>query len=138
MYAFISLILLSFSVSAQNSWKICVNNKVVLSAAAEDESSNNKRIGAADWKKDGSLEIAYKEIPVNKSLIRSIILVDENDNELFRKNDVSSLKIPLRELKTTAAGKNKIRIFTIAIPRDPELAARVRVRRVHLCTLELN
>jgi hypothetical protein len=32
---------------------------------------------------------------------------------------------------------NTIKIYTWALPKDPKEAARVRIRRVHLCTIEL-
>ena len=31
----------------------------------------------------------------------------------------------------------KLKIYTVAIPSDPAKAAAVRVRRVHICTIEL-
>jgi hypothetical protein len=123
-------------VQAQTGWKIKVNSKLLLSASKEDEEKNTKKINAAEWKKNGSLEIVYSESDPKKYK-RSILFVDENDNELIRKDNTNHAKISISALKNKFSGKAKIRIFTIAIPADPELAARVRVRRVHLCTLEL-
>jgi hypothetical protein len=83
------------------------------------------------------MEVTYYDAKGDKGLKRSIFFLDENDDELIREDDVSRVKISSKELKKAFAGKSKIKIFTIAVPTDPELAARVRVRRVHLCTLEL-
>ena len=63
---------------------------------------------------------------------------DENDQELSRKDNTRNAKITAAELKKLFGDKKKIKIYTIAVPTDPDLAARVRVRRMHLCTLELN
>jgi hypothetical protein len=123
--------------SAQNSWKLRLNDTTLLVASKEDEKTNSKKINVSEWEKNGMLEITYYNATGDKDLKRSILFLDENDNELIRKEDVSRVKISSKELKKIFTGRNEIRIFTIAIPADPELAARVRVRRVHLCTLEL-
>lgn len=123
--------------AAQDSWKISIHHKVLLKTAIEDEGANSKPVTSAAWNKKGNLEVCYQEKPVKKDWRRSILFTDENDQELIRKDGVSRVKIPLAELKQAFAGKKKIFIYTISIPTDPDLAARVRVRRVHLCTLEL-
>lgn len=80
----------------------------------------------------------YKEAKPAAGWIRSLMFFDENDNDLLRKDSISATtKIDNAAIKQLFAGKKKIRIYTISLPTDPNLAARIRVRRVHLCTLEL-
>ena len=124
-------------VSAQDSWRIKVNNKTVLHASREDEEANTRKINQAAWKKNGYLQILYKDPDAAADSYRTLIISDENDNELVRQDSVNSLKIPIRTLKKALGSNRKIQIFTTVLPSDPELVARVRVRRVHLCTLEL-
>ena len=123
--------------SAQDSWKITLSNKALLRTTTEDEHANTKAISATAWNGKGKLEVCYTEKPAKKDWRRSILFTDENDNEIIRKDGTGRVKISLAELKQAFAGKKKISIYTISLPTDPDLAARVRVRRVHLCTLEL-
>ena len=122
-----------------DSWKIKWNKKTILETGKENEPLNSKKIKKADLDKNYCLEISYKESDKKKEQEwkRSFLFFDETDAELLRKDSTRELKITAAELKEIFTGKKKIRIYTIAIPTDPELAARVRVRRVHLCTLEL-
>lgn len=120
-------------------WEIKWNDKAILTASAEDESRNTVSINRKELSKDHGLGIIYYEPDKDKEKEwdRSFILFGDKDEELMRKEKTRDVKIPGAELKKAFAGESKIRIYTIAIPTDPELAARVRVRRVHLCTIEL-
>ena len=122
-----------------DSWKIKWNKKTILETGKENEIVNTKKIKRTDLDKNYYLEIAYKEADSKKEKewTRSFLLFDENDVELLRKDSTRKVKINAAELKKIFAGKKKIRIYTIALPTDPNMAARVRIRRVHLCTLEL-
>ena len=122
-----------------DSWKVRWNKKTILETGTENETENTKKIKKTDLNKNYTLELYYKEADLEKETHwnRSFLLFDEKDNQLLKKDSSSLVKISSAELKNAFANKNKIRIYTIAIPLDPELAARVRVRRVHLCTLEL-
>jgi len=121
------------------SWKITWNKKVILQTTKSDEAANTRSLKASDLKKNYVLEISYKEADAHsaKEWIRSFMVFDESDKELFRKDSTRNLKITAAQLKKLFGDKKKIKIYTIAIPSDPDMAAKVRVRRVHLCTLLL-
>lgn len=121
------------------SWKIKWNKKTILETGKDNETINTKKFKKADLNKNYFLEIAYKEDDAKKEKewIRSFLLFDENDVELLRRDSTRKTKISAVELKKLFGNKKKIRIYTISIPSDPNMAARVRVRRVHLCTLVL-
>ena len=136
----INMLLVGTVLLAQtDSWKITWKKKTILQASKEDENANTKKINKIDLDKAYSLEITYKEADPKKikSLTRSFLFFGETDNELFRKDSTRSMKLSATELKKLFGDKKKIKVYTIAIPSDPNMAARVRVRRVHLCTLEL-
>jgi len=137
-FSFIYILSQSQPVKA-DSWKIKWNKKTILESSKENEAANTKKIKQAELKKNYSLEISYKESDTQKEKAwkRSFIFFDEADKELLRKDNTRSTKLTAAELKKLFGDKKKIKIYTIAIPSDPDLAARVRVRRVHLCTLEL-
>ena len=143
MFVLLTLGLTYLIINAQtaqpDSWKITWNNKVILETNKSDETANVRKIKSSDLNKSCFLEINYKEADAKKEKewIRSFMLMDENDKELLRKDSTRNVKIAAAELKKLFGEQKKVKIYTIAIPADPGLAARVRVRRVHLCTLEL-
>lgn len=123
----------------ENSWTIKWNKKVLLQTSRENETDNIKKIKKADLSKKYYLEITYIESDPakEKERKRSFLFYGNTDNKVLRKDSTLEIKIPAGELKKLFNGQKKIRIYTMAIPTDPDLAARVRIRRVHLCTLEL-
>jgi hypothetical protein len=122
-----------------SSWQIKWNNKTLLETGKENEAINTKKIKKADLAKKCFLEIIYKEADPakEKEWVRSFLLYGDTDNEVLRKDSTQTIKIPAAELKKLFSTQKKIRIYTTAIPSDPNMAARVRIRRVHLCTLVL-
>lgn len=132
------LSLAAFVVNAQDSWIIKLNNKSVITASKEDEDANVKTINRSELKKAGSLQVFYKEAEPKIGWKRSILLFDENGAELSRIDSLTAKsKLSTATLKKGFQGKSKILIYTISLPTDPNLAATIRVRRVHLGTLEL-
>ncbi len=126
---------LSLTASSQESWKIRVNDKLILTSAREDEAKNVRAVKSA---RPNSLAINLTDKKAKKGWTRSIIIVDENDQELFRKDKVTTLRLNSTQLRKLLSSGKTLRIFTISLPDDPELAARIRVRRVHLCTLNFS
>jgi hypothetical protein len=124
----------------EDSWTIKWDKKVMLESRSENEAANTKKIKKDELAKNCFLEIIYKESgpAKEKEWNRSFLFFGDTDAELMRKDSTRNVKIPAAELKTLFNDQKKIRIYTIAIPTDPDLAARVRVRRIHLCTLELH
>lgn len=138
IYWILVFIFTTLFATAQDNWKIKLNGKVLLSSQAENETVNSKRIKLTELSKKGTLDILYKESPPKSDWKRSLLFFDENDNELLRKDSITAnTRVTTAAIKKLFAGKKKIRIYTISLPTDPNLAARIRVRRVHLCTLEL-
>ncbi len=131
----IVLLMAATSMQAQTgSWTIKLNNKLLLATAKEDEVKNVKKITAAEWKKNGKLEIYFTETDPD-TWYRAFRFCDEADNELLVTDSSSAVKIPISKLRAVFKGKKKIVIYTTISPRDSNLA--VRIRRVHLCTLRL-
>ena len=135
-------LLLLFSISAatvfaQDSWKVCFDKKTLLSTSVESEEKNVIKISSAQLKKYKSLVVTYKEKQPKKDWQRTITVYYQNDKE-FTKQTGNTLKIKLDTAFTNLLQSSKtIKIYTVSLPTDPNLAAQVRVRRVHLCTLIL-
>jgi hypothetical protein len=117
-----------------DTWNIKWKGEVILSATAENEKENVKSVVLDDA---SILVVRYKEAVAKADWARSILIFGEGDNELMRINSKAA-KIGAEELKKAIGNNKTIKIYTVSLPTDPEMAARVRVRRVHLCTLVLN
>ena len=131
------LLCISFSMAlaAQDSWKVTHNGKQLLKTTNEDETKNMVTIKKTDLKKTGYLSVHYQG-ENQQGWKRTIALIDEKDNELIKQNG-ASFKLSNQKLNTLSDGKTG-KIYTWALPTDPKLAAAVRVRRIHLCTIILD
>ena len=124
------------SVQAQDKWSVHINKKPLLEATEESPEKNLVSLKLADLKKKNNFILTYFENPKQKGWTRSIMIFDSADKELKR---ITGTKLSLTNANLLSLlKKNKsIQIYTWSIPNDPELKARIRVRRVHLCTLVL-
>jgi hypothetical protein len=133
-----SILVLAAATNAQtDSWKIYQNKKLLLKGTEENEIKNVVKLKRSEWNKVGHLTIEYTEAFANKEWIRTIMIVDDKDSTLFEKSGITVLKLTNAKLKKLSKAKTKISIYTRAMPKDPAKAALVRIRKVHLCTLEL-
>jgi len=138
LFFFVSTLFLAISVNGQSdSWKIYFNKKLLLKATEESESKNVVKIKSADLKKAGQLSIMFVDAIPNKDWRRTIAIFDDKDSTLYEQTGVNAVRIANSRIKKMSAGKTRIKIYTWSLPKDPNKAALVRIRRVHLCTLEL-
>ena len=129
------LMLAGLFVHAQEGkWRIKMNGKTLFNTSTENEKINSKTISSSEWRKNGYLEISFTENETN-TWIRSFLFVDENDQQLFAIENATKAKISLSKLRKLFAGKKEVRIYTSTAPVNPDI--KVRIRRVHLCTLKL-
>jgi regulator of protease activity HflC (stomatin/prohibitin superfamily) len=137
---FIVLLFSAFSAYSQDNaeWKIIINKKTIFSAKQEDEQKNIDTISLSDVKPNKNFIISYFETIDNakKSWKRIIGIYNESDKELIRK-DAVALKLNTTQVRKWLFDNKKIKIYSWSLPKDPKEAARVRVRRVHLCTIVL-
>lgn len=121
---------------AQNSWKVCFDKKTLLSTAEEDDVKNLIKVAASDLTKHKSVVVKYLETEPQKDWERTITAYDENDEELSKQTG-NKFSLSSAILKKLLHSSRAIRIYTVSLPTDPNVAAQIRVRRVHLCTLVL-
>jgi hypothetical protein len=67
---------------------------------------------------------------------RYIGIYDEEENELYL-DTASVVQLTNKKLTTITKGVNTVKIYTWSLPTDPELAARIRIRRIHLATISI-
>ena len=139
MKIFIALLLMLGTINyaySQDSWKIIHNSVLLLQSKEEDPAKNTFAIRIPSLSKAGFLSVTYTENPKQKDWKRTLMIVDENDSEFFRKEG-SSVKIENNLLRSYFKKSNVLKVYTMALPSDPEKAALVRVRRIHLATITL-
>jgi hypothetical protein len=135
---------LSFAVvvaSAQNGsyWTIKHNTKTIRVISSENEEKNIITIKKSQFNKTGSFSLQYKKNgPGEKDWIRTMMIYDSTgNNQLWKKDSSALLLLTNTGMKTIFGNSNKIKIYTVAVPSDPQKAAVFRVRRIHLCTVVL-
>jgi hypothetical protein len=133
--------MITLFIAAQDgaNWSIKHNKKDLLRAYKEDPEKNIVNVKLSDLNKKSNFIISYFEMNQAGSRnkwVRTIALFTKTDKELYRK-DSGSIKIADIQLEKMLKENKTIRVYTWALPKDPAEAARVRIRRVHLCTIEL-
>lgn len=124
----------ALALNAQDSWKVSLDKKSLLSTSSEDAEKNVVKLSAADLKK--SLVIAYTEASPQKGWERTITIYNDKDAEL-KKATSKKLTLKASDLKKLFEKSKTLKIYTVNMPTDPKMKAQVRIRRVHLCTLIL-
>jgi hypothetical protein len=106
----------------------------VLHATGEDTLANRITINPNKIKKRGAVRLRYHEVPERNDWKRTLIVQDDTGRE-WQQVEGHSLKLRHRALRKMAATVPRIEMYTSSLPADPERAATVRIRRVHLCTI---
>jgi hypothetical protein len=134
IWLFILFVCFYTTAGAQDSWKLIHNGTQKLQANAEDAVKNTIAINKAALTKKGCLKVTYTARNQQKDWKRTIALFDEKDAELLQQ-DGALLKVSNARLKTLSDLAAIIKVYTWSLPADPDVAATVRVRRIHLCTI---
>ncbi|RYZ25939.1 MAG: hypothetical protein EOO10_16930 [Chitinophagaceae bacterium] len=130
---FLLLTTLVFTVAAmaQDRWTVQLNSKTLLTA--NEESTTKNVVKSGDLKK-GSLIVTYYPGKVENERKRRIMIFDNNDQELYSK-EAHSIVVPVANVKKWRLTSPQISVYTI--PVLGEEGANVRLRRVHLATINL-
>ncbi|MEI2740727.1 MAG: hypothetical protein V9F01_18275 [Chitinophagaceae bacterium] len=139
MKKIIYLVVLSFITTmagAQQNWDVCVQKKPVLKKVEENKEKNVVTIKRTSLGNKTSLTIKFNDADTANNIT---LMVDKEAGGGLTSWEFTGKPITIsgKELKKLFTGENKL-IFTYsAIPKDPNLAMLVRVRPVHVCTVEL-
>ena len=128
----------AFMAGAQTGWTVSYQKKVLLKNAAEDMTKNVVNIKKSTLKSTVFLQLN----PVDADTAYNIAVGAEAVGEEFTgltswEYNGKAVSISGTELKTLFTGRKKLAFYYTAIPKDPNLAAVVRVRKVHICTVNL-
>lgn len=134
-----TLILFSVTVQAQSydKWEIYQNRKEVSSFNNKKETNDEKRVVLLNRSLEGPgfFVIEYKPAAAQAEWIRTIAFYDSTDKQIREYNNTLFLRIHNSEIADIMEGRQKVKVYSWAIPKDPAVAATVRVRRILLCTL---
>ena len=134
-------ILVSYSVSVQaqsyDSWEIYQNRKEVSKFNNKKETNDERKVLLLNrfLEGPGSFVIEYKPAAEQAEWIRTIAFYDSTDKQIREYNNTLLLRVHNSEIAGIMEGRQKVRVYSWAIPKDPAVAATVRVRRILLCTL---
>jgi hypothetical protein len=133
------LILFSATVQAQSydKWEIYQNRKEVSSFNNKKETTDERRILLLNrfLEGPGFFVIEFKPAAEQAEWIRTIAFYDSTDKQIREYNNTLFLQIHNSEIAGIMEGRQKVKVYSWAIPKDPAIAATVRIRRLLLCTL---
>ncbi|HEU5164270.1 MAG TPA: hypothetical protein VFU29_01950 [Chitinophagaceae bacterium] len=133
------LILFSVTVQAQSydKWDIYQNRKEVSSFNNKKETNDERRVVLLNrfLEGPGFFVIEYTPAAEQAEWIRTIAFYDSTDKQIREYNNTLFLRIHNSEIAGIMEGRQKVRVYSWAVPKDPAVAATVRIRRILLCTL---
>lgn len=130
-------LLVSFlMMDAQTTWSISNSGKTVLKNVGENPSKNVIKIKKSALQQTGNITIHFTKN--DKEHIRTVMVNDiANIGIGSWENVTAPIVITNAALKKLFNSGNKINFYFTEIPSDPEKAALVRVRMIHLVTIVL-
>ena len=133
------LILFSAPIQAQSydSWEIYQNRKEVSKFNNKKETNDEKRVLLLNrfLEGPGFFVIEFTPAKEQEEWIRTIAFYDSTDKQIREYNNTLFLRIHNSEIAGIMEGRQKVKVYSWAVPKDPVVAATVRVRRILLCTL---
>ena len=117
-----------------DSWSVTLNGKKVFNTSKENETKNVLAIKSASLKNTNNFIIAYKEQPPVKDWERFISL--ETTDATLKEIKGKELRLTNASLQSLFKKSRIIKVYSWSLPKDPEMRKRVRIRRVHLLTLQ--
>ena len=133
------LMLFSVTVQAQSydKWDIYQNRKEVSSFNNKKETNDERRVLLLNrfLEGPGFFVIEFKPAASQAEWIRTIAFYDSTDKLIREYNNTLFLRIHNSEIAGIMEGRQKVKVYSWAVPKDPAVAATVRVRRLLLCTL---
>ena len=141
MAKFFFSILIFFSATAQaqsyDSWNIYHNRKEVSKFSTKKETADENRVVLLNrfLEGPGFFIIEYTPAAEQSDWIRTIGFFDSSDKSIRDYKNTLFLRLHNSEIAGIMEGQEKVKVYSWAVPKDPALAATVRIRRILLCTL---
>lgn len=137
-----SILVLVFSLTTMaqkyDSWEIFHNRREVASFNLKKETEDEKKVLLLNraLEEPGFFIITYTPASEYADWTRNFVICDSTGKELRKFDNLGSqLKMLNDDIARLIGDRQKIKIYSWAIPSDPKLAASIRVRRILLCTI---
>lgn len=127
-------------VNANDSCQIILNKRVIFRGEA-DQQNAVLFIEAKQFKKGDYLTLRYCSENESKGWNRTFYLNDANDENLKTielSKQSGSASIDASVLNKQIEKRAPVFIYTMSLPTDKKLAARIRARRIFMCKIEWN
>jgi hypothetical protein len=120
-----------------DSWKLFHNRKEIGSFNLKKETTDEREVVLLNriLEGPGFFVLEFTPNEAQAEWIRTIAFLDSNDNNIREYKNTLLLRMHNAELAGIMEGRQKVKVYSWAIPKDPALAATIRVRRILLCTL---
>jgi hypothetical protein len=128
---------LALQAQSYDSWEIYQNRKEVSKFNNKKETSDERKVLLLNrfLEGPGFFVIEYKPAAEQAEWIRTIAFYDSTDKQIRQYDNTLLLRMHNSEIAGIMDGRQKVRVYSWAVPKDPAVAATVRVRRQLLCTL---
>lgn len=120
-----------------DSWVVYHNRKEVSKFNNKKETSDERKVVLLNriLEGPGFFIIEYTPAAEQSDWIRTIGFFDSSGKSIREYSNTLFLKLHNSEIAGIMENQEKVRVYGWAVPKDPALAASVRVRRILLCTL---
>lgn len=137
---FLHLILtLSASLFAQkyDSWSFFHNRKEIAAFNLKKETNDERKVVLVNRTLEGPgfLVIQFTPKKEEAEWIRTIAFTDSTGKSIREFKNTLMVQIHNSELANLLDGREGVKIYSWAVPKDPALAATVKPRRILLCSL---
>jgi hypothetical protein len=129
-----------YQADANDSCRILLNDQVIFKGQVEQENAT-ALIRTNQFKETDCLKIVYYSENPSKGWNRTFYLNGTNDENLKTidlKKQNGSVSVKASVLNKMKAKRQPVFIYTMSLPTDKAMAARVRVRRIFICKMEWN
>ena len=136
---YIAVLFLGASLQAQSydSWNIYHNRKEVSKFSNKKEPTDERKVLLLNrfLEGPGFFIIEFMPAAEQSEWIRTIGFFDSTDRSIREYSNTLFLRLHNSEIAGIMEGRQKVKVYSWAVPKDPAVAATVRVRRILLCTL---
>lgn len=120
-----------------NTVLISVNEVKLKALINQDNSSNTIKLNSNN---SGRLVLMYANAKNENEIHRRFFIVNEKGQELdiyFKSRTVGIINVDMNELLAKTQKGKLYKLYTLATPKDPQIAATVRVRPILLTYLQI-
>jgi len=136
---YIATLFLGTSLQAQSydSWNVYHNRREVSTFNNKKEPKDERKILLLNrfLEGPGFFIIEYTPAAEQSEWIRTIGFFDSTEKSIKEYSNTLFLRLHNSEIAGIMEGRQKVKVYSWAVPKDPAVAATVRVRRILLCTL---